>query len=73
MKSWIVTFIGLWSTWHYMDIDSDSRFYAVVLPVLFTMFVFTFMLKLAWKLGPARGSGGGGSDFTDIGGDGGGE
>ena len=55
MKSWIIILIGLPSTWHYIDIASDSRIYSLLLPIIFFVFLVTAIIKIAIKLGPDGG------------------
>jgi len=63
MKSWLIIFIGLPSTWHYMDIASDSRVYSFLLPIMFLVFLFTGVIKLAAKLSPGGGHNSYGGDI----------
>ncbi len=75
MKSWLIILIGLISTWHYLDIDSDNGFDGLFLPFLFFSFTLAAVIKLALKLGPAdhnNGDSGGGFGGYDGGGSGGG-
>ena len=75
MKSWFVILIGLVSTWHYLDVVSDSGFYSLFLPFLFLLFLLAAVIKLAVKLGAGShhsGDGGGGSGGYGGGGDSGG-
>ncbi|PCJ38624.1 MAG: hypothetical protein COA99_11625 [Moraxellaceae bacterium] len=69
MKSWLVILIGLASTWHYMQLSSDSFFYSAVLPFLLFIFIMAAVIKIAVKLG----SGGNGSGYGGDGGFGGGD
>ncbi|MDO6761915.1 hypothetical protein [Agarivorans sp. 1_MG-2023] len=73
MKSWIIILAGLWSTWHFMAIESDSDFFSVFLPILFSLFVLALVIKLSGVSGNSGGGYcGGGFGGGDSGGDSGG-
>jgi len=74
MKSWVIILVGLATSWHYMDIVSDSVFNGVLLPIVFASLLLAATLKLAVKIGPDGGGGhGGDSGSGGFGGDGGGD
>ncbi|MEH6448478.1 MAG: hypothetical protein V7765_07395 [Oleispira sp.] len=73
MKSWLVIFIGLPSTWQYIDITSDSRIYSLLLPIIFFVFLVTATIKIAIKLGPDGGHSSYGADIGPGGFGGGGD
>ncbi|MDN3640938.1 hypothetical protein QWY82_19220 [Simiduia curdlanivorans] len=70
MKAWFILLIGLISSWHFLDLNSDSRFYNLFLPMVFFLFLIFTVIKIAMKIGPEGGGSGGGSDggFGDFGG-----
>jgi hypothetical protein len=73
MKALIIILAGLWSIWHFMDIESESGFYSVFLPILFGLFFLALVIKL--NGGSGKGGGGyygGGFGGGDSGGDSGG-
>ncbi|WP_221076345.1 hypothetical protein [Agarivorans aestuarii] len=72
MKSWFIILAGLWSTWHFMEIESDNGFFSVFLPILFGFFVLALVIKLAGVSGNGGGFGSGDSG-GDSGGCGGGD
>ncbi|WP_406609253.1 hypothetical protein [Agarivorans sp. JK6] len=72
MKSWFIILAGLWSTWHFMEIESENRFFSVFLPILFGFFVLALVIKLAGVSSNGGGYCGGGFGSGDSGGDSGG-
>jgi len=73
MKSLVIICLGLYGSWHFMDIESDNMFYAAICPILFFIFLISGMIWLVTRGGVSgrtsdRSSGYGG--FFD-GGDGG--
>jgi len=62
MKSIIIIFIGLYGSWHFIDLSSDNSFYAVICPILFTLFLITAAILLV-----TRGGFGGRTDDKDTG------
>ncbi|BFM12840.1 hypothetical protein R50072_29930 [Simiduia litorea] len=62
MKSWFILFVGLFSSWHYLDLSSDSRFYNRFLPMVFFLFLLFSVIKIALKIGSDGSASGGGSD-----------
>ena len=67
MKSFIIISLGLYGSWHFMDLSSDHTFYAAICPILFTLFLIASVIWLVMKAGF-----GGRTDNRDIGGSGGG-
>ncbi len=80
MKALIVILLGLYGSWHLIDIHSRNILHNAVAPLMFFLFLVAFTIWLAMKLGPDKrggsgddGSGWSGGDFGDSGGfDGGG-
>jgi len=78
MKSFIIISLGLYGSWHFMDLSSDNTFYAAICPILLTLFLISAAIWLVIKSGvsgriSSRDTGGSslGGGFFD-GGDGGG-
>ncbi|MFV1872496.1 MAG: hypothetical protein ACMZ64_04090 [Oleiphilus sp.] len=73
MKSLIIIMIGLYGSWHFMDISSEHALYAALCPILFILFLISAALWLVTKAGfDRRTSKRDGGSFFDIG-DGGGD
>lgn len=73
MKSWMILFISLAVTWHYIDLESDHTFYSRVLPFLFLSLLIALAVKIAARTAHLSGDGSNGcSGGFDSFGDGGG-
>ena len=48
MKSLITILLGLFISWHFMDISSLSKTESVLMPVLFILFLTGFLLKVVF-------------------------
>lgn len=73
MKSFIIIGLGLYGSWHFMDLSSEHTFYAAICPILFTLFLIAAAIWLVTRAGfggRTSNHDGGGSYFD--GGDGGG-
>ncbi len=74
MKSFIIIGIGLYGSWHFMNLSSDNTFYAAICPILFVLFLISAVIWLVTRAGFSgrtsdRDSGGGGFfDSSDGGG-----
>lgn len=66
MKSWLIILSGLFASWHFMDIRSESGFHSMLLPILFMLLLIAFALKIAFKLGSASIRGRRGGDIFDF-------
>ena len=51
MKSFIIICIGVYGSWHFIDLSSDNSFYAVMCPILLTFFLITAAIWLVTKGG----------------------
>jgi len=51
MKSLIAILMGLFSTWHFSDINSESISYRVLFPIGLYIFIFAFLLWLVFNGG----------------------
>lgn len=70
MKTWIMAIAGVWASWVYMDIRSESGFESIFLPFVFFVCLLTLVLKITWIVGPKKADGAcsGNIDFYDGGG-----
>jgi apolipoprotein N-acyltransferase len=78
MISWIIVIVGLWTSWHYTDIASQTTLYSVICPVLVFVFATALAIKLLSFFNPSKGQGSpygdsGGGSWDGDGGCGGGE
>ena len=51
MKSFIIIGLGLYGSWHFMDLSSDNTFYAAVCPILFVLFLISAAIWLVTRGG----------------------
>lgn len=75
MKSWLIIAMGLFTSWHFIDLASDSFVQGTVWPISFSIFLIALLIKIATKIASGHnhqgnGDGGGGGFW---GGDGGGD
>lgn len=63
MKSFIIIGLGLYGSWHFMDLSSEHTFYAAICPILFTLFLISALIWLVTIAGFS-----GRSSDRDIGG-----
>lgn len=70
MKTWIMAIAGVWASWVYMDIRSESSFESIFLPFVFFICLLTLVLKITWMVAPKKAGGACGDnlDFFDGGG-----
>jgi hypothetical protein len=77
MKSFIIICLGLYGSWHFIDLSSDNTFDAAICPILFALFLIAAVIWLVTRGGFSvqtsdRGMGGGTDGGFFDGGDGGG-
>lgn len=58
MISWIIILIGLWVSWSYTDLGSQSALHSMVCPILAFVFLVSLIIKLVVLIGPDSGRGG---------------
>ena len=63
MKSFTIIGLGLYGSWHFMDLSSDNTFYAAICPILFALFLISAVIWLV-----TRGGLSGRTSDRDIGG-----
>ena len=51
MKSLIIILIGLYSSWHFTDLSSESSLYSIVAPIGVFVFFISLALWLVLKAG----------------------
>ena len=75
MKSLIVILLGLFTSWHYSDLESESTLYNLVAPIGVFVFLVSLCLWLVLKAGFGEKTDGNGfiGSSSDFGGDGGGD
>jgi len=59
---WIINIVGLFSAWHYTDLQSGSVFQSTICPLLIGVFLIGLLIKVVFALGPDGGRGGHGGD-----------
>ena len=79
MKSLLVILLGLYGSWHFIDLSSKNSMQNVIAPLFFVLFLIAFFIWLTMRTSSGSnggsfdsGSGWDSSDFSDGGGDGGG-
>jgi len=51
MVSWVIITIGLWVSWNYTNLESQSALYSILCPLLLFVFLVSFLMKLVLFLG----------------------
>ncbi|WP_444925530.1 hypothetical protein ACJJIQ_13115 [Microbulbifer sp. ANSA003] len=67
---WIINIVGLLTSWHFMDLNSDSSFKSEVCPTLLVIFAICLLTDVVCTLSSGGSGGGRGGGFFG-GGDGG--
>ena len=75
MKALIIILLGLFSSWHFIDLHSKSFLHSAIAPLLFFLFLVAFVVWIASKVSSDSrsgssdsGSGWSSDDFGDSGG-----
>ncbi len=58
MIKWIITTLGLYLSWIFIDLSSESFLQSKILPFVFLTFLITFLMRLALRFDGGRYSNG---------------